>query len=181
MILEKLSEAAADLETGSESLLALDWLNGRRTPYANQRLKGAITGLTLGTSAPAFFRALVEATAFGSKAIIDHLKKQGVAVNEVAALGGIAKKSSLVMQITADVLNMPINVVRSEQACALGAAMCGAVASGIFKDVNQAREKMRSGYSEVYRPRPVQAGRYQEIYADYQKLAGIIEKQCKWY
>lgn len=177
LILEKLSEAAAELEPGSESLLALDWLNGRRTPYADQRLKGAITGLTLSTSAPAFFRAIVEATAFGSKAIVDHFNKQGVAVKEVTALGGIAKKSSLVMQITADVLNMPINVVRSEQACALGAAMFGAVAAGIFSDITQAQEQMNSGYSDLYRPRAVQARRYQEIYADYQKLARVIEEQ----
>ena len=115
-ILDKLSEEAATLDPAQSTVLALDWLNGRRTPYANQKLKGALTGLTLGTTAPAVFRSLVEATAFGSKAIIDHFH-QRLTINEVIALGGIPKKSPLVMQIAADVLNKPIKVVRSGEAC----------------------------------------------------------------
>jgi L-ribulokinase len=118
-------ETAAGTAAPTNGMVALDWLNGRRTPYADQMLKGAIMGLNLGTTAPQFYRALVEATAFGAKAIVDRFREEGVVITEVIALGGIAKKSDLVMQITADVFDMPIKVVRSEQACALGAGMSG--------------------------------------------------------
>jgi L-ribulokinase len=119
-ILHRLSAEAEKTEPGESSVLALDWLNGRRTPFADQALKGAIVGLTLGTSAPRIFRALVESTAFGSRAIVDQFRKEGVAIDSVIALGGIARKSPFVMQLTADVLGMPIRVVASDQACALG-------------------------------------------------------------
>ncbi|MEW5784125.1 MAG: FGGY-family carbohydrate kinase [Bacillota bacterium] len=135
LIMQRLAEEAAGIQPGPGTVLALDWLNGRCTPYADQRLTGAITGLTLGTSAPAVFRALVESTAFGSKAISDHIIKAGIPVKEVVALGGIAQKSDLVMQITADILGMPVKVVLSGQACALGAAMFASVAAG--RDLSQ--------------------------------------------
>ncbi|RLD90688.1 MAG: ribulokinase, partial [Bacteroidetes bacterium] len=106
-MIAKLSEAAAKINPASSSLLALDWMNGRRTPDANQNLKGAIMGLTLGTDAPAIFRALIEATAFGARMIVDRFVEEGVRIDEVIALGGVAKKSPLVMQIVADVLNKP--------------------------------------------------------------------------
>ena len=105
-------------------------MNGRRTPDANQNLKGAIMGLTLGSDAPGIFRALVESTAFGAKMIVDRFVEEGIRIDGVIALGGVAKKSPLVMQIVADVLNMPIKVARSEQAVALGTAMAAAVACG---------------------------------------------------
>ena len=101
---------------------ALDWLNGRRTPFADQTLKGAIVGLTLGTTAPKIFRALVEATAFGSRAIVEQFRKEGVPINAVIAQGGIARKSPFVMQVTADVLGMPIRVAASDQAWPSGRA-----------------------------------------------------------
>ena len=130
-MLAQLTEEASNLDPGATSLIALDWLNGRRTPFADQTLKGAVAGITLGTTAPAVFRALVEATAFGARAIVDRFAAEGVEIDQVIALGGIPQKNDLVMQITSDVLRMPINVAAAEQACALG-AMFGAVCSGCF-------------------------------------------------
>lgn len=144
-LIVKLSEDAQKIPISESGIVALDWMNGRRTPDANQNLKGVISGLTLGSDAPRIFRALVEATAFGSKAIVDRFVSEGVRVDGVVALGGVAKKSPFVMQILADVLNMPIDVVTSEQTCALGAAMYAAVVSGIYPTVNDAQIKMGQG------------------------------------
>ncbi|MGD9555963.1 MAG: ribulokinase [Mangrovibacterium sp.] len=176
MIVE-LSREAAGIPISESGVLAVDWMNGRRTPDANQNLKGAIAGLSLGTDAPRIFRALIEATAFGSKAIADRYIREGVRIDGVIALGGVAKKSPLVMQIVCDVLNMPIKVARSEQACALGAAMAAAVASGIYKTTAEAQEKMGSGFETEYFPIPENAAKYQTLYEKYVKLGGFIEKE----
>lgn len=114
-ILIKLTEEAEKLSLEETGLLALDWLNGRRTPFADQTLKGALIGLKLGTTAPAIFRALVEATAFGARAINDQFINQGVAIEQVIATGGISQKNDFVMQVTADVLNMPVKVAASNR------------------------------------------------------------------
>jgi len=140
-LLTRLSREASRIAPGESGLIALDWLNGRRTPFADQALKGAIVGLTLGTTAPKVFRALVEAAAFGAKAINDRFVEEGVAIERVIALGGIAKKNDLVMQTTADVLGMPIEVAASDQACALGAAMFGAVGPGVTGQSWRHRER----------------------------------------
>src|SRR5208337_118559 len=100
-ILDRLAAEAAKIDPGESTVAALDWLNGRRTPFADQTLKGAVVGLTLGTTAPKIFRALVEATAFGSRAIVEQFRKEGVPINAVIAQGGIARKSPFVMQVTA--------------------------------------------------------------------------------
>ena len=174
-LIDRLSEAAAPLDPESSGLMAVDWLNGRRTPDANQLLTGAITGLTLGTGAPAIFRALVEATAFGAKVIADRFIGEGVRIDGVIALGGVAKKSEFVMQIVADVLNMPISVVRSEQTCALGSAMAAAVVAGIHENFQQAQEAMGGGFEKEYRPRPGYVAKYEKLYKKYIELAGRIE------
>jgi len=114
-----LSERAEKINPSDTGLIALDWLNGRRTPYADQKLKGVIAGLSLGTDAPKIFRALVEATAFGSKAIIERFTGDGVKIDKVVAIGGIPQKSPLVMQILSDVLDMPVKVASSFHAVAL--------------------------------------------------------------
>ena len=137
-MLVELTREAQDMEPSEDGVVALDWMNGRRTPDADQNVKGAVVGLTLGTSAPEIFRALVEATAFGSRRIVEHMKGQGLRIDSVNAIGGISKKAPFVMQTLADVLDMPIRVVRSEQTCALGAAMFAAVAAGVYKDINEA-------------------------------------------
>ncbi len=178
-ILNKLAEEAVRTESEETHLLALDWLNGRRTPYADQTLKGAIIGLTLGTTAPGFYRALVEATAYGAKAIVDRFREDGIAIDQAIAIGGIAKKSDFVLQVTADVMGLPVRVARSDQACALGAAMFGAVAGEVFATVGEAQHRMNGGFEKTYLPRPEAALKYQESYAAYLKLGQDLEKQLQ--
>jgi len=176
-MIAELSEAAANVPLEESGVLALDWMNGRRTPDANQNLKGVIAGLSLGTDAPRIFRALVEATAFGSKAIIDRFISEGIRIDGVIALGGVAKKSPLVMQIVCDVLNMPIKVARSEQACALGSAMAAAVAAGIYPSVSDAQKKMGGGIEKEYHPVAENVKKYKVIYGKYTKLGKFIENE----
>ncbi len=175
-LIDKLSNAADSIDPAASGLLAIDWLNGRRTPDANQLLTGAITGLTLGSDAPAVFRSLVEATAFGAKAIVERFVAEGVRIDGIIALGGVAKKSEFVMQIVTDVLNMPISVVRSEQTCALGSAMAAAVVAGIHKSFEEAQEAMGDGFEKEYHPRPAYVAKYEKLYGKYLELAKSIEK-----
>jgi len=179
LIIPRLTEAASRINPGESSLVVLDWLNGRRTPYADQKLKGAILGVTLGTDAPKLFRALVEATAFGAKAIIERFNQENIAINQVVAIGGIPKKSSLVMQILSDVLDMPVRVAKSEQAVALGAAMFGAVVTGIYKSVEEAQKNMGSGFETTYYPDKKKAFIYNTLYAKYKKLGNILEDELR--
>ncbi|HET6451901.1 MAG TPA: ribulokinase [Spirochaetia bacterium] len=174
-MLERLSAAAERIDPADTTVSALDWLNGRRTPFADQTLKGALVGLTLGTTAPKVFRALVEATAFGSRAIVEQFRKEGVAVSGIIALGGIARKSPFVMQVTADILGMPIRVVTSDQACALGAGMLAAVAGGVYGSVPDAQKRMGSGFDKVFKPDRAKSARYQALYARYTELAKSLE------
>jgi L-ribulokinase len=175
-IIARLSEEAEKIPIGESGIVALDWMNGRRTPDANQNLKGVIAGLNLGSDAPRIFRALIEATAFGSKAINDRFLNEGIRIDGVIALGGVAKKSPLVMQIVADVLNMPIKVARSEQACALGSAMAAAVAAGVYPSIAEAQKKMGGGIEKVYVPKPENVIKYEDLYKKYRKLGDLIEK-----
>lgn len=174
-ILPALNHAAAEIAVGESGVLALDWINGRRTPDANEALKAAISGLSMGCDAPRVYRALVEATAFGSKKITDRLRAEGVEINGVVALGGIAKKSPLVMQVVADVLNMPIRVVRSQQTCALGAAMFAAVVAGVHGDVIEAQKAMESGFEAEYRPVAEHVAKYRRFYERYCALGHFVE------
>ncbi|MEN8117851.1 MAG: ribulokinase [Bacteroidota bacterium] len=174
-IIAKLSKEAEKIPINESGIVALDWMNGRRTPDANQALKGAIAGLNLGSDAPRIFRALVEATAFGSKAINDRFVQEGVRIDGIIALGGVAKKSPLVMQIMSDVLNMPIKVARSEQACALGSAMVAAVAAGVYTTTAEAQKKMGGGIETEYYPIPENVEKYKEFYAKYKKFGKFVE------
>jgi L-ribulokinase len=174
-IIPELTKAAELIPIEESSIVALDWMNGRRTPDANQNLKGVISGLNLGSDAPRIFRALVEATAFGSKAIVDRFVREGVRIDGVIALGGVAKKSPFVMQIVCDVLNMPIKVARSEQACALGTAMAAAVVAGVYPNISEAQKKMGGGFEKTYTPDAKNAAKYQALYAKYLKLGELIE------
>ena len=170
-----LTREAEQIPTEASTLLALDWLNGRRTPDANQMLKGAITGLTLGSDAPKIFKALVEATAFGAKAIVEGFRDEGARIDGIIALGGVAKKSPFVMQILADVLNMPIKVVKAEQATALGSAMAASVVGGIYPSFADAQKHMGKGFDREFQPNTHHAGIYQNIYDQYLKLGKFIE------
>jgi L-ribulokinase len=177
-IIAALNEEASKIPPGESGLVALDWMNGRRTPDANQNLKGAIRGLTLGSDAPGIFRALVEATAFGSRAINERFISEGIRIDGVIALGGVAKKSPFVMQVVADVLNRPIKVARSEQACALGSAMAAAMASGIYASPAEAQTRMGSGIETEYHPIPDNVKKYEALYNEYKKFGKFIEYGC---
>ena len=175
-IIPELSRQAGKIPVNESGIIALDWLNGRRTPDANQSLKGALTGLNLGSDAPKIFRALVEATAFGSKKIAERFVSEGVKIKGVIALGGVAKKSPFVMQVVADVMNMPINVARSEQTCALGSAMAASVVGGIYKSLEEAQEAMGSGFEMEYIPNHENAKKYEILYNKYSKLGEFTEE-----
>jgi L-ribulokinase len=172
-IIPELSKEAAKIPIKDSTILATDYLNGRRTPDADQNLKGIITGLTLGSTAPGIFRALVEATAYGSKAIVDRFLENGVKVDSVVAIGGVAKKSDFVMQTLADVMNMPIKVARSEQSVALGAAMFASVVGGVYKDVKEAQQAMGSGIEKTYLPNSENHNIYLELYQTYRMLGKL--------
>jgi len=174
-MIPELTKAAELIPIEESSIVALDWMNGRRTPDANQNLKGVISGLNLGSDAPRIFRALVEATAFGSKAIVDRFRSEGIRIDGVIALGGVAKKSTFVMQIVCDVLNMPIKVARSEQACALGSAMAAAVVAGVYPNLSEAQKKMGGGFEKTYMPIAKNAEVYAKLYEKYLELGKVIE------
>jgi L-ribulokinase len=174
-MIPELSKEAEKIPIDESGIIALDWMNGRRTPDANQALKGAITRLNLGSDAPRIFRSLVEATAFGAKKIVDRFIEEGVEIKGVIAIGGIPKKSPFIMQVSADVLNMPIKVAASEQACALGSAMAAAAAAGLYTSIEEAQKAMGSGFDRVFEPNPERAGKYQKMYQKYSKLCDFVE------
>jgi L-ribulokinase len=176
-IFTELSLAAERIPIDVSGVLALDWMNGRRTPDANQLLKGAITGISLGSDAPRVFRALVESTAFGAKKIVDRFRAEGVRIDGVIAFGGVAKKSPFIMQIVADVLNMNIRIPRSEQTCALGAAMCAATVAGVYRTIEEARKGMGNGFEKEFRPNAANAVKYSQIYEKYSRLGEFIERE----
>lgn len=175
-IIPFLSEEAAKVSVNDSTILATDWMNGRRTPDANQLVKGTITGLNLGSTAPLIFRALVEATAFGSKAIVDRFLENGIRIDNVIGIGGISLKSPFVMQTLSDVLNMPIKVARSEQACAFGASMFAAVVAGLYEKVEDAQKAMGQGFAKEYRPNKESQEVYQALYKKYITLGNFTEK-----
>ncbi|MDP4240074.1 MAG: ribulokinase [Bacteroidota bacterium] len=176
-IIPALSCEAAKVPVSESTILATDWMNGRRTPDANQLVKGSITGLNLGSSAPLIFRALVEATAYGSKAIVDRFIENGVEIKEIIGIGGIALKSPFVMQTLADILNMPIKVAKAEQACAFGASMFAAVAAGVYNKVEDAQAAMGMGFASEYYPNKENVAAYRELYKNYVKLGQFTEKE----
>ena len=162
-----LSEQASKMEISPSDPIATDWINGRRTPDVDHTLKASFTGLNLSVDAVQVFKMIVEATAFGSRAILERFVDQGVIIKQVVAIGGVAKKSPFVMQTLCDVLNMPIKVVQSDQACALGAAINAAVASGVYPDVRTAQKHMSSQIEREYIPRANNVNTYNILYQKY--------------
>ena len=175
-IIPELTAEAEKIPMEESTIIATDWINGRRTPDANQMLKGSITGLSLGSDAPRIFRALVEATAFGGKAIVERFRNEGVKIDNVIGIGGIALKSPFVMQTLSDVLNMPVKVCNTDQACALGAAMFAATAAGVYPKVEDAIAAMNSGFAKEYYPDAARAAVYQGLYEKYLALGKFTEK-----
>ncbi|TNH06893.1 ribulokinase [Testudinibacter sp. TR-2022] len=155
--------------------LTLDWFNGRRTPFANQKLKGVISGISLGTDASSIFGSLIVATACGSRMIMECLSSQQVPVEKIIALGGIARKSSVVMQTCADVMEKPIQIVKSDQCCALGAAIFAAVAAEVFATVELAQGAMASKMEKTYYPNENRSQQYNALYQQYREWAEAAE------
>ncbi|MCX2452486.1 ribulokinase [Pedobacter sp. PLR] len=175
-IIPELSKQAALLPNHLDDELGIDWLNGRRTPDANQELKGALFQLDLGTDAPAIFKALAESTCFGAKNIVDRFISEGIPVKGIIGIGGVAKKSPFVMQMMADVLNMPIRIHQFSHTCALGAAMFAAVAAGIYPTIEDAMEAMGSGFDAEYHPNPANLDYYATRFLRYKSLGDYLEQ-----
>ncbi|MER3317888.1 MAG: ribulokinase [Allomuricauda sp.] len=172
-----LAEQAEGIPLAESVPIALDWVNGRRTPDANQELKSAISGISLGTKAPHIFKSLVNAICFGSKMIVDRFEEEGVKIETVIGIGGVARKSPFIMQTLANVLNMPIKVAESDQAPALGAAIYAAVASGIYENVIEASKVMGSDFEAEYFPQSSQVEVYAKLLEEYKELGGFVEEQ----
>ncbi|MDD3589485.1 MAG: ribulokinase [Thermoguttaceae bacterium] len=168
--LYELEQDAATLLPGESGLVALDWNNGNRCILVDQALTGAIIGTTLSTSAAETYRALVEGTAYGARAIIERMEEYGVKIDEIVICGGIAEKSPTIMQIFADVWNRPLKISQSAQTCALGAALFGAVAGGAFADVHEAQDRIVAYKSTVYQPQPDAVAVYEKLYKIYKTL-----------
>ncbi|TXE06449.1 ribulokinase [Algoriphagus aquimarinus] len=165
-----LSEEAGKLSIEDCTLVSLDWINGRRSPDVDESLEGAVAGLNMGTSSAHIFRSLVESLCFGSKLIIDRFEEEGLRIDEVIAIGGVAHKSHLVMQTMADVLGRTIKITASTQTPALGAGMYAAVASGVFNTMEIAIKAMGAGFRQVYIPNLELKADYQEKYQQYKWL-----------
>lgn len=167
---EALTREAEALRPGESGLLALDWNNGNRNVLADPRLSGLILGLSLHTSPCEVFRALVEATAFGARMIRDRMAGYGVEIGRMICCGGISVKSPFLMQVYADALNCPMAVAASEQACALGAAMAGAVVGGVHPDFESAADAMTGVRDRVYTPAPDRAEAYDRLFGIYRRV-----------
>jgi L-ribulokinase len=163
---ELLTAEAAAQPAGAHGLIALDWLNGNRSVLVDHHLSGAIVGLTLGTRAPDVYRALLEATAFGTRVIIDAFETAGLPVSELIIGGGLTR-NPLLMQIYADVTRRPLGLVGSEQAPALGSAIHAAVAAGAYPDVPAAAAAMGKMHAGAFKPNPLSADIYDQLYAEY--------------
>ncbi|WP_143305872.1 ribulokinase [Chitinophaga vietnamensis] len=172
-MITELSAQAALITPDAHSEIGTDWLNGRRTPDADQSLHATFTGLHLATDAPRLFRAIAEATCFGAKAIVERFEREGVPVKGLIGIGGVAKKSPFIMQMMADVMNMPIRIHRSEQTCALGAAMFAATAAGIFPKVEDAMQAMGQGFERTYYPDEQRISLYENRYQRYKALGAF--------
>ena len=165
----KMEAELAHQKPGATGLLALDWNNGNRTILVDHRLTGLLIGQTLHTEAHEIYRAYIEATAFGALTIINRIEEYGVPVKEVVNTGGLSIKNETLMQIYADIIGRPMKVSRSEQTCALGAAIFGAVAAGAG-DLSALQASMTATREKVYYPIPENQAVYAELYQLYRTL-----------
>ncbi len=175
-----LSEKLAGYKAGASGLVALDWFNGVRSPLMDFDLNGLIIGMNLLTKPEDIYLALIEATAFGTKAIVENYEAAGVPVNSIVLSGGIPSKNPLIVQIYTDILNRDIKVCASDQACALGAAVLGIAAAPEaitgYKDANEIAGKLAKLQDKVYKPNPDQVAAYDKLYAEYKTLHDYFGK-----
>jgi L-ribulokinase len=174
-----LERQAARLKPGESGLLALDWWNGNRSVLVDADLSGLLVGLTLRTKPEEIYRALIEATAFGTRKIIEAFTNKRIAVEELYACGGLAQKSPLLLQIYADVTGRPIRVAASGQTSALGAAMQGAVAAGIYPNIHQAASKMAHLSKKIYCPNTATKRSYDQLYSQYSELHDLFGRESR--
>jgi L-ribulokinase len=166
----RLTAEASRQEPGESGLLALDWHNGNRTILVDPRLSGLLVGATLHTTRAEIYRALIEATAFGARMIIERIREYGVPIRRIVCAGGIAEKNPLLMQIYADVTGCTLFVSGSNQACALGSAISAAVLAGAHRDFPAAQRAMAGLRATSYRPDPMRRRTYDRLYAQYRIL-----------
>jgi L-ribulokinase len=178
-IIPELSRLAEQIPLQQDNILSVDWFNGRRTPDANALVKAGIFGLNLATDAPQIFYSLVEATCFGAKAIVERFQEEGIPIKGLIAIGGVAKKSPFIMQMLADVIGMPIKVHKSDQACALGAAMFAATAAGIYPRVEDAMKAMGPGFEKEFTPDPERTHLFSKRYGKYLLAGRFMEEISK--
>jgi L-ribulokinase len=170
----ELSEKAADLRPGQSGLLALDWWNGNRSILVDADLTGVLVGLTIYSRPHEIYRALIEATAFGTRKIIEAFTSEGVAINQIVASGGLAQKNPLLMQIYADILQRPISIAAAEQTSALGAVIWASVAAGVYMDVDSAVRKIVRPPRAVFVPEPANRQTYDALYREYSRLHDLF-------
>lgn len=165
---------------GESGLIALDWWNGNRSCLVDGDLTGMILGMTLSTKPEEIYRALIEATAFGTRVIVENFREHGVPVDEFYAAGGIAKKDPMTMQIYSDILNLPIKIAGSDEGGALGSAILGAVAAGKanggFDDIYSAAAKLGKVMDFTYEPIKENVEVYDKLYAEYKTLHDYFGK-----
>ncbi len=171
-----LEEKADKLSAGESGLLAIDWWNGNRTPYADFNLNGLLFGLNLATKPEEIYRALVEATAFGTRRIVEIYEKNGLKIDKIYASGGISQKSDFLMGIYADVMGRKIYVPQTKQSGAFGMAIFAAVSGGCFKTMTDAVKVMVHWEEKVYSPSKSEHEKYSELYGEYVKLSEYFSK-----
>jgi L-ribulokinase len=169
-----LEQEAAKQKVGAHGLLALDWFNGNRSVLVDAELTGLLIGMTIATKAHEMYRALLEATAYGTRKIIESFESNGVPVKKLVAAGGLPAKNPLMMQIYADVCQKDLHILHSEQGPALGAAMHAAVAAGAYKDIEEAAKHMGGLSETVYKPVPENVKVYDGLYKDYVYLHDLF-------
>lgn len=174
-ILAELEKEASKIITTEDSPVATDWINGRRTPFANQNLKATIFGMYLGIDAPMFMKMLLESTAYGAKAIIECFEDGGIEIKKIMAIGGVARKSKLGMQILADVTNREIYVTKDDQAPAIGAAVFAAKAYGLYENVFEAQKAISAGIERVHKPIKENVKIYERLYKKYKEIGNFTE------
>lgn len=176
-LLNDLGEKASKLPLSEAMEISIDWFNGRRSPDANPNLKGAILNLNLGSDAIRIYRALVEGTCYGAKRIVEHFEENGISLKGIIALGGVARKSTYIMQLMSNILGLPIKVQNAEQTCALGAAMFAATIAGEYSNVQDAMISIGKGFQKIYYPDRNVFDLYTERYDNYKAIGSFIDSK----